>query len=57
MAQAAISHLRLIEKDAAEDGSAQPIEKRWPRRWTLVFVVGTSTALWSGIFLAVWAAF
>ncbi len=56
MAQAAVRHLRLVENDAAQEDFARPDEGKWSPRATLLFIVGTSSALWGGILLAVWAA-
>ena len=56
MAQAAVRHLRLVEDEAPKQDFARPVEDRWSRRATMLFIVGTSTALWSGILFAVWAA-
>ena len=57
MAQVAVSHLRLVENDAAQADSVQRPEDKWSTRATLIFVVGSSTALWGGILFAIWSAF
>ncbi len=55
MAQAAVRHLKLVENETATQDVARPVEDRWSPRATMLFVLGTSAALWSGILIAVWA--
>ncbi|MCG8359960.1 MAG: hypothetical protein MI920_30715 [Kiloniellales bacterium] len=57
MADAALTHPRLIDDDLALDRSAVASDRKWSKRKSLLFIVGTSTALWCGIILGVWAAF
>ena len=55
MADAALTHQRLVGHDILHDRVAGKPDEKWPMRKTLIFVVGSSTALWAGIIYAAWS--